>query len=74
MNTLEQLLLTPDATADMIRSGATLAIAGDEDVLAALPNGNWIGGTIPYFMGQNGGITSRRMHICRCGRCWPTRK
>lgn len=59
MNTLEQLLLTPDATADMIRSGATLAIAGDEDVLAALPNGNWIGGTIPYFMSQNGGITTR---------------
>jgi hypothetical protein len=59
MNALEQLLLTPQAAAELIRSGATLAIAGDEDVLAALPNGNWIGGTIPYFMGQNGGITTR---------------
>lgn len=59
MNALQQLLLTPDATAKMIRSGATLAIAGDEDVLAMLPGGNWIGGTIPYFMGQNGGVTTR---------------
>ena len=60
MNTLQQLLLTPEATAAMIQSGATLAIAGDEDVLAALPNGNWIGGTIPYFMGQEGGVTTRK--------------
>jgi hypothetical protein len=59
MNALQQLLLTPDATAQLIRSGATLAIAGDENVLAALPEGNWIGGTIPYFMGQNGGVTTR---------------
>lgn len=59
MNTLQQLLLTPDATAEMIRSGATLAIAGDEDVLAALPDGNWIGGTIPYFMSEEGGVTTR---------------
>ncbi|CAM3525137.1 hypothetical protein ABLV49_05830 [Polaromonas hydrogenivorans] len=59
MNALQQLLVTPDMAAQLIRSGATLAIAGDESVLAALPNGNWIGGTIPYFMSQEGGITTR---------------
>jgi len=59
MNTLQQLLLSSTATAELIRSGAALAIAGDESVLDALPPGNWIGGTIPYFMGQNGGVTTR---------------
>lgn len=59
MNTLQQLLVSPETAAEMIQSGATLAIAGEETLLAALPNGNWIGGSIPYFMGQDGGITTR---------------
>lgn len=36
-----------------------LCIAGDEAMLRRLPRGNWIGGTIPYFMGPNGGETNR---------------
>ncbi|HJW56921.1 MAG TPA: hypothetical protein VJ577_16765 [Burkholderiaceae bacterium] len=59
MSTLQQLLVSPERAADMILSGATLAIAGDENVLAALPNGNWIGGTTAYFMGRDGGVTTR---------------
>lgn len=59
MNTMQQLLVPPKIAADLILSGAALAIAGDESVLAALPHGNWIGGTIPYFMGQDGGVTTR---------------
>lgn len=59
MNALQQLLVTPEIAATMIRSGATLAIAGDESVLATLPEGNWIGGTIPYFMSEGGGVTTR---------------
>ncbi len=59
MSFLQQSLVTSDQAAEMIRSGATLAIAGDELLLSALPNGNWIGGTIAYFMGQDGGVTSR---------------
>jgi hypothetical protein len=59
MNALQQSLVTPETAAELILSGATLAIAGDESVLAALPCGNWIGGTIPYFMGQDGGVTTR---------------
>lgn len=59
MSTMQPLLVTPKMAADLIRSGTMLIIAGDEDVLAALPNGNWIGGTTPYFMGQDGGVTTR---------------
>jgi len=59
MSALQQLLVTLEQAAQMIRSGATLAIAGDESVLAALPSGNWIGGTTAYFMGQDGGVTTR---------------
>lgn len=42
-----------------IASGRFFSIAGDESLLRALPRGNWIGGTIPYFMGQEGGVSSR---------------
>jgi hypothetical protein len=59
MTALTQTLLTPSQASELIRSGAVLAIAADETVLSALPCGNWIGGTIPYFMGPNGGISTR---------------
>lgn len=36
------------------------AVAGDERLLAQLPRGNWIGGTIPYLMtDEQGGLTTR---------------
>ncbi len=47
-----------EATA-LIRSGGYYSIAGDEILLRELPRGHWIGGTIPYFMGQEGGVTTR---------------
>lgn len=53
-----QVLSIPDA-ARLIASGVAMSIAGDESALRALPKGNWIGGTSPYFMGQDGGETSR---------------
>ncbi len=59
MNVLRQALVDPHIAATLIQNGAYLAIAGDESVLACLPRGNWIGGTIPYFMAQDGGSTSR---------------
>lgn len=52
-------LMTIAAAADLIRSGRYLAVAGDEAALRQLPTGNWIGGTIPYFMGADGGRSSR---------------
>ena len=39
----------------MIKNGDYLVIAGDEKVLRSLPSGNWIAGTIPYFMTSEGG-------------------
>lgn len=59
MNALNQELMNVEAAAALIRNGETLAIAGDETTLAALPCGNWIGGTISYFVGQHGGVTTR---------------
>lgn len=43
----------------LILGGERLILAGDEDVLCRLPAGSWIGGTIPYFMTQAGGLFSR---------------
>ena len=51
-------LFDRDATAALIQSGKRLLLAGDEALLASLPRGNWIGGTIPYFMGREGGLRS----------------
>lgn len=45
----------------MIASGGYLIIAGDEKVLASLPSGNWIAGTIPYFMTKEGGKVDQDM-------------
>lgn len=42
-----------------IEAGSFLSIAGDEALLRKLPCGNWIGGTIPYFMAQHGGEMNR---------------
>lgn len=42
-----------------IESGHRLVIAGDEDLLLKLPKGNWIGGSIPYFMDAKGGKISK---------------
>ena len=42
--------------ADLIQSGKVLALAGDEELLKKLPKGKWIGGTIPYFMSERGGL------------------
>jgi len=52
---LTNLLLDPQETARRINAGQTLVLAAEEHLLAALPPGNWIGGTIPYFMSGDGG-------------------
>jgi len=48
-------LITVDAAAELIRRGVPLSLAGPESALDQLPVGNWIGGTIPYFMVAGGG-------------------
>jgi hypothetical protein len=42
-----------------ITHGKKLLLAGDESLLKSLPAGNWIGGSIPYFMTEEGGLTTR---------------
>jgi hypothetical protein len=49
-------MMTADEASALIKSGATLFVSGDESLLAALPRGKWIGGTIPYFMSEDGGL------------------
>lgn len=44
-----------DTVANMIAQGDYMIIAGDERVLNNLPSGNWVAGTIPYFMASEGG-------------------
>jgi hypothetical protein len=44
---------------EKIEAGEFLIVACDESILSQLPSGNWIGGSIPYFMGDDGGIVSR---------------
>ncbi len=57
-------LYTVGAASDLIKSGGRLLVAGDEGLLAALPRGDWIGGTIPYFMASAGGLhTAERVFV-----------
>jgi hypothetical protein len=55
-----------DKTAEMIRAGERLLVAGAEEALDALPKGRWIGGTIPYFMDKSGGLMdTERVFVTR---------
>ncbi len=57
---MHQTLVDCTTAADMIKAGKTLLIAGDDNLLKQLPQGHWIGGTIPYFVGpEAGGTTSK---------------
>ncbi|HRD96327.1 MAG TPA: hypothetical protein PLA97_08025 [Rubrivivax sp.] len=47
----------------LIRSGAALALAGPESALDALPPGNWLAGTIPYFTDATGGVVSQEGRV-----------
>jgi hypothetical protein len=49
-------LMSIEAASEMIRRGLPLSVAGPEAVLDRLPQGHWIGGTIPYFMVEEGGV------------------
>lgn len=57
---MNQVLFNLAEVSQMIAAGKTLIVAGDESLLKQLPQGKWIGGTIPYFMGENGGEFSRK--------------
>lgn len=52
---MNRTLLSIAQTAELIKSGKVLSLAGDEKLLTQLPKGNWIGGSIPYFVAEDGG-------------------
>lgn len=56
---MAQALVTIEETIARIKSGRPLLLAGDERVLRELPPGDWVGGTIPYFMSERGGTFSQ---------------
>lgn len=49
-----------EEVATLINQGKKLLLAGDEALLSKLPKGQWIGGSIPYFMAENGGMQSNQ--------------
>jgi hypothetical protein len=44
---------------EKLSRGKRLLLAGDEEILRKVPTGSWIGGTIPYFMTEEGGLSTR---------------
>jgi hypothetical protein len=55
---MKKLLSVPDVI-EKILAGDKLILAADEKMLDQLPKGNWIAGTIPYFMDEDGGVFSK---------------
>lgn len=58
---MKKVMLTATEVAELITAGRFLALAADEETLKRLPRGNWIAGTIPYFVGESGGLQSREL-------------
>lgn len=54
-----QVMYSVEEVKQLIAQGRKLLLAGDEKLLRQLPPGDWIGGTIPYFMTDEGGTCSR---------------
>ncbi|MEL7610226.1 MAG: hypothetical protein AAGU74_12095 [Bacillota bacterium] len=52
------MLMTIEEAKKLIQAGKWLHIAGNEGLLKALPQGNWIGGSTEYFMDKSGGTVS----------------
>lgn len=58
---IRSALINRNQLVEKINKGEYLIIAADESVLTDLPSGNWIAGTIPYFMTTEGGTVNREM-------------
>ncbi len=58
------MLITYEETVSLINEGKILHIAADDALLAKLPKGKWIGGTTPYFIGDDGGVlTKEKLYV-----------
>lgn len=59
---MNQSIMELNEVQKKISEGRSLLLAGDEAVLQQLPKGNWVGGTIPYFITkEHGGLASREL-------------
>ena len=56
--TVNSTLLSIPEVESAIAAGESLFLAGSHEALRQLPQGNWVGGTIPYFMTEDGGLVS----------------
>lgn len=56
---MNKVLFTVDEVKEKIGQGKRMILAGDESLLNKLPKGQWIAGTIPYFMAEHGGICDK---------------
>ena len=56
--TVNSTLLSVPEVKSAIAAGESLFLAGSHEALTQLPRGNWVGGTIPYFMTEEGGLAS----------------
>ena len=56
--TVNSTLLSIPEVKSAIAAGESLFLAGSREALTQLPQGNWVGGTIPYFMTEDGGLVS----------------
>ena len=55
------MLKTVAEVSEMLEKGQWLHISGARDLLTQLPKGNWIGGSIEYFLTAEGGVTTSEM-------------
>lgn len=53
------MFVTLNEAIQLIQENRLLHIAADESLLNQLPKGKWIGGTTPYFITEQGGITCK---------------
>ncbi len=56
-------LVSLDEAIAIAASGRPAFFAGDEPLLRRLPAGNWIAGTIPYFMNEHGSEDHERIFV-----------
>lgn len=54
-----KVMYTFDEVRNRIAQGKKLLLAGDESLLRKLPPGDWVAGTIPYFMAEEGSLCTR---------------
>jgi hypothetical protein len=54
------MLLKINEIKELIDKKEILFLAGDENLLKDLPVGRWIAGTIPYFMSEQGGLSTNQ--------------